>query len=138
MSLKIWTLTVMNPADNAAAGDYNEMMVAAETIEDARGWAWRHAVRAGNHNESIWLHGNEFDLRVLLFDETPDNPQSGVQSASIWTVECKFCGANLHHETGLWVDALSGDWGGTYDYCPENGGGHRPAEGHIVDEAATV
>lgn len=30
---------------------------------------------------------------------------------------CRFCGATIEREGGLWVDALSGDDGGTYDIC---------------------
>lgn len=39
---------------------------------------------------------------------------------------CKHCAAALDREGDLWVDALSGDEGGTYDLCPDN-----PAEVHV-------
>lgn len=39
--------------------------------------------------------------------------------------QCTGCGAALVHEDGVgWVDALSGDDGGTYDKCP-SGGPHK-------------
>lgn len=34
-------------------------------------------------------------------------------------VTCKACGATLAYETDRWVDARSGDDGGTYDICPD-------------------
>jgi hypothetical protein len=46
---------------------------------------------------------------------------------------CRHCGATLDKESAGWVDARSGDDGGTYDICPDNGGtngagGHEPRE----------
>lgn len=42
---------------------------------------------------------------------------------------CKYCKTQLDREAGLWVDAISGDDGGTYDWCdgdntPDNQ--HKP------------
>lgn len=38
--------------------------------------------------------------------------------APVPPVHCKECNADLTQEAGLWVDAKSGDHGGTYDHCP--------------------
>lgn len=138
--MNIWTLTILDPADNVAAGDYNEMRVAAETAEDAQQWAWREAVRAGNHNEGIWLNAHESILRILHFDQIDEDAAGGVIETSRWVVECKFCETELHNEDGLWVDATNGDEGGTYDRCTVNTGdpsmhpsaGHRPAPGKVA------
>lgn len=42
---------------------------------------------------------------------------------------CLFCDADLEYEAAAgWVDAMSGDDGGTYDYCPVNSNNtHVPA-----------
>lgn len=37
-----------------------------------------------------------------------------------------FCDAELELEGGLWVDAVSGDDGGTYDHCPVS-----PSKEHV-------
>jgi len=40
---------------------------------------------------------------------------------------CKFCGEEIEPERHAgWVDARSGDNGGTYDVCPANESGHSP------------
>lgn len=33
---------------------------------------------------------------------------------------CRHCSADIELEGDLWVGALSGDEGGTYDHCPDN------------------
>lgn len=36
-------------------------------------------------------------------------------------IVCTLCGAELEQiSTGEWVDVVSGDDGGTYDYCPDS------------------
>lgn len=49
------------------------------------------------------------------------------------TRTCRDCGAPLERNGNTWVDARSGDDGGTYDLCPERWDeatdtdhGHRP------------
>lgn len=48
------------------------------------------------------------------------------------TVTCRDCDAPIRTEVGIgWVDARSGDDGGTFDECPgreEYGMPHRPAD----------
>ena len=40
---------------------------------------------------------------------------------------CAHCGTGIYREPDVgWVDATSGDDGGTYDVCPESGDGHTP------------
>lgn len=39
---------------------------------------------------------------------------------------CRYCGQKIEQESGQWVEILSGDEGGTYDYCPANASGHAP------------
>lgn len=41
-----------------------------------------------------------------------------INPAPQWT--CLHCDATLELENDLLVDTLSGDLGGTYDYCPVN------------------
>lgn len=43
---------------------------------------------------------------------------------------CKHCGAELDNMDGMLVDAVSGDDGGTYDYCPANPEGNEDERLH--------
>lgn len=55
------------------------------------------------------------------------------------TDECSECGADLEFEQAAgWVDAMSGDDGGTYDYCPERRfAGHLPKRHELTCPAGT-
>lgn len=45
---------------------------------------------------------------------------------------CKHCGAELESYDDLLVDVVSGDDGGTYDYCPDNPRGDEDERLHEV------
>lgn len=139
----IYALVIQHPEENVAAGDFNSLKVVAHNADDARQWAWRHAVREGNRNESIWVEGHDTVVAVSEFDEAPADLAPGtITEEETWTVECTSCGTELHKEHGLWVDAVSGDEGGTFEYCPANGGAydgtssdggaHHPGKPHAV------
>jgi hypothetical protein len=129
----VYALIVQHPEDNVAAGDFNQINVVAADAEDAKQYAWRHAVRTGQRNEGIWINSHESIVQVSVFDEAAEAEGPGhVTETSVWTVGCTKCGTTLHKESGLWVDAISGDEGGTYDYCPENGGAHKPGAGYAL------
>lgn len=43
------------------------------------------------------------------------------------SAQCRHCGTEIVQEPRVgWVDAVSGDEGGTYDRCPEGPGRHEP------------
>lgn len=51
---------------------------------------------------------------------------------------CRYCGATLDNMNGRLVDVVSGDVGGTYDYCPENPAGTADERLHEVAPVRSV
>lgn len=58
---------------------------------------------------SLFTRYAEYDEDPVLVDE---------HGATVNPRTCHYCGTSLVVEADMWVDAVSGDEGGTYDRCP--------------------
>lgn len=137
--LSTWVVYLNNPADHIPTGDYHHMTVVAYSGEQAKTMAFAKALNDGGMHSAVWI--DSFIPTVCNFDtEIPDGiTEPTITATEVWDqpsnverpaarVVCTFCGVTVEREAGLWVDALSGDLGGTFDHCTENEGGHRPAK----------
>lgn len=100
---------------------------AKEARKAARNECW---VRYGERFP-LYRGAGPDDTSKIMFDICPSCAPKiipGHIPAPVPPVHCKECNADLTQEAGLWVDAKSGDHGGTYDHCPMSSDhAHSPA-----------
>lgn len=84
---------------------------------------WERWITSAEHLAGKTLDGDQatdgysYDNAYAAW-KTHTSPATYVNAVAQRT--CLHCDATLNREGRLWIDALSGDDGGTYDHCPVN------------------
>lgn len=124
------TVTTDNPMDSVVAEDAPIGVQLWPTVspESAPNFTLMEVQtvrRAGGRSYVRWIYENgkerSFDMGERVAVKFPE-PKTAPKF-------CQYCKSGIEWENGAgaWVDVVSGDDGGTYDYCDNNRGGHHPA-----------